>query len=280
MALEIRPRSGSIGAEVDGIDLANGIDDGEFDAILDAFHAHHVLVFSDQSLSQEQQVAFSRRFGELEWHVYRPFRGEEFPELHTLSNLDDEGRPTGIHPGEAALQWHSDKSYMPQPSMATMLHALDVPSEGGDTRFANMHAAYDALTGKTKARIDRRHVVHSWEASRINAGVKPATEEEKTDAPPVTHPLVRTHPVTGRKAIFVGNHASHVEELPLEEGRALIKELIAFATGPEFTTSHKWRKGDLVMWDNRSLLHRASLYDTAKEKRVLYRTVVRGDVPV
>ena len=280
MELDIRPKTGSIGAEVLGIDLANGIDDGELDAILDAFHAHHVLVFPGQSLTPEQQIAFSHRFGELEGHIHREFRGGEFPELHTLSNLDADGRPTGVHPGDGSLQWHTDKSYMPRPSMATMLHALEVPSEGGDTNFANLHAAYDALTGEIKARIDPLHVVHSWEQSRINAGVTLATEEEKADAPPVTHPLARTHPATGRKAIYVGNHASHIEELPLEDGRALIRELMDFATGPDFTASHKWRKGDLVMWDNRCLLHRASLYDVANEVRVLHRTVVRGDVPV
>jgi taurine dioxygenase len=161
-----------------------------------------------------------------------------------------------------------------------MLHAIDVPAEGGDTLFANMLLAYDALSDEEKQSLEGLRAVHSWEASRRNTGNKPATEEQKRERPPVNHPLVRTH-ADGRKSLYLGMHIGHIEGMDYDEGRALLADLQERATADRFVYRHKWRKGDLVLWDNRVLLHRADRnYDMGTHPRVLHRTVVKGTVPV
>ncbi len=280
-AFEIIPLSEVMAAEVIGLDVSQPLATGVLDTIYDAFLTYHILVFRDQRLTEQQQVDFSLRFGPLESHVNRDFRGEAIPKVHRVSNLDAEGNPTRQLASIGNFHWHSDKSYMALPSLATFLYGVELPPAGGDTHFANMHAAYEALTAAKQVAIDDLQVVHSWEASRLKSGSRPATEQEKQDAPPVVHPLVRTHPDTGRKGLYIGTHTSHIEAMARADGEELLRELQDFATQEPFIYRHAWRVGDLVMWDNRCLLHCASAdFDLDRYRRVLHRTVVRGARPV
>jgi taurine dioxygenase len=270
---ELRPVSDVLGTEVIGLDLSESLDAAARAAVREAFLAHQLLVFRDQKLTKEQQIAFTEQFGTLERHTLRNRGTDDFPLLHVVSNLDAEGRPSGA---VNSTLWHSDKSFRPEPSMATILHAATLPPDGGDTCFANMYAAYDALPEAKKAELDGVRVIHSWELSRENIG-RVMSEEEKRDAPTTSQPLVRTHPDTGRKALFMGMHASHLEGLPMDEGRARIEQLEAHATRERFVYRHRWRAGDVLMWDNRCLLHHADPnFDAGRYERVLHRTCLRG----
>ena len=277
---EIRKLSDLMAAEITGIDLSRPFDDATRDAILDALVEHHILCFRDQSLTKEQQYDFTVRFGALEGHVVRTWEGGKSPLVHTVSNLDKDGNPTESPYTQGNFFWHTDKSYHAVPSLATLLHAIELPPAGGSTQFTNMYAAYEALPQHMKDRIAGLHAEHSWDASRKNTFSRPATDEEKAERPPVVHPIVRTHPVTGRKLLYMGHHTSHIVELPYGEGRALLYQLLDFATLPHRTYTHHWKLGDLVMWDNRCLVHRGMRdFDMTKHRRVLHRTVLKGTVP-
>lgn len=272
-AFEVRPLSDLMAAEVIGLDLSKPFDAETRDAVTQAFLDYQVLAFRDQRLTKDQQVAFTEQFGTLERHAIRNRGVGAHPLVHMVTNLDAEGKPSGT---VKSTQWHSDKSFRPAPSMATILHAVTLPPDGGDTCFANMYAAYAALPDAEKAELDDVQVVHSWELSRENMR-RVVSEEEKRDAPPMTHPLIRVHPDTGRKGFFMGMHASHFEGMPMAEGRARIEALEAHATQPQFIYRHHWREGDVLMWDNRCLLHHADTnFDAARHPRVLHRTCLRG----
>ena len=276
---EIEALDGVLGAQVLGLDLTAPLDEDAISRLRTALNKFHLLVFRDQALSGEQQVAFSSRFGELEGHVVRRHDGSRTPTLHVVSNLDANGQPTATPRSVGNFSWHTDKSYHDVPSYATLLHAQQLPPEGGNTEFANMHLAYESLPAARQQALAALSLVHSWEASRINSGSQLATEEEKRERPPVVHPLVRTHPDTGRKLLYLGIHVSHVDGQP-KDSKALVDELMAHATQRQFVYAHSWRDGDLAMWDNRSLMHRARPdFDAATYPRVLHRTVVRGSRP-
>ena len=196
-------------------------------------------------------------------------------------SIAPDGSLSAGHQDTANRGWHSDKSYKPKPSMTTLLYALAVPSAGGETEFCNTAAAYAALPDATKSRIAGLHVRHHWEfAYDGKPGFREATADEKRANPPAVHPLVRTHPATGEKALYLSYFAADIAELPPAEGRALLDELTAHATEARFVTAHHWRKGDVVMWDNRCLMHRGRPYDHNTQPRTLMRAVVQGDVPV
>jgi taurine dioxygenase len=271
----IEPLSPVLGAAIVGLDLRQPLPEATKRAVYDAFVHYHVLCFRDQHLDHGQQIAFTQQFGTLERHMASN-RGTVNPLVHIVSNLGADGKPSGK---VSSTRWHSDKSFRPQPSLATILHALVMPPDGGETCFANMIAAYEALPAAEKAELDAVRVVHSWELSRARAGSK-ATPEEIADAPPMPHPLVRTIPETGRKALFMGEHAAHFEGQPEETGRARLEQLSAHAVEERFIYRHQWTAGDLLMWDNRCLLHRANTnFDAARFPRVLQRTCVRGAAP-
>jgi len=271
----VEPLSSVLGAAVTGVDLRVALDERTKRAVYDAFVRYHVLCFRDQQLDPERQIAFTEQFGTLERHMARN-RGTGNPLVHIVSNLGADGKPSGK---VGSTGWHSDKSFRSEPSLATILHAQIMPPEGGETCFANMIAAYDALPEAERAELDRVRIVHSWEQSRARLGLR-ATPEEIADAPPLTHPLVRTIPETGRKALFMGEHASHVEGSGMVESRALIDRLTAHAVEERFVYRHQWRTGDMLMWDNRCLLHRANPnFDAARFPRVLHRTCLRGSAP-
>jgi|KBSSwiStaDraftv2_1062776.scaffolds.fasta_scaffold01211_26 taurine dioxygenase len=280
--LVIRPLDPVMGAEVLGADLSRPLSDADLQRFTDALHRHKVLVYRDQDLTKEQLIAFSRRWGPLGEHIMPGAASDDYEELNVMSNMGKDGKPTGKHPDPTAKRWHTDRSYMPRPAMTTILYGVEVPSVGGDTLFANGTMAYDALPDDVRRRIDRLNAIHSVEHSRRDGGVALATEYELKKAPPVRHPLARPHPATGKKAIYCGCHAWKVEGLPDDEGRQLLDYLIGFAVQERFVYRHKWRRHDLLQWDNRCVFHAATDYDTAKEIRVLYRTIVEGEptVPV
>ena len=256
------------GVSLAGIDLAQPLT-SELKAAIDAaFIAHHIVVFPNQSLTREAQFAFAANFGEVEAHGgHRPGSDRKrYAVAHVLSNLDANGNPTFRLSRAANYHWHTDKPYHPVPPLLTMLHAVELPPEGGDTEFANMALAYAALPAETKHRIGGLRVVF-----------RPAFDDSR---PAATHPLVRTHPETGSKSLYIGNHATHIDGLPERQGAALLADLLAHATQRQFVYTHRWRLGDLVMWDNRCLLHRAvANYQADKYRRVMHRSVVRGAVP-
>lgn len=273
---EIRPLSKVMGAELIGLDLSEPLDEATRRAVYNAFLEYQLLAFRGQKLDKPRQIAFTERFGVLERHTLRNRGTDDFPLVHVVSNLDAANKPSGT---VNSTLWHSDKSFRPEPSLATVLHAVTLPPDGGDTVFANMYAAYEALPEAEKAELEGVRVIHSWELSRENIG-RVMSEEEKRDAPSMSHLLVRTHPETGRKCLFMGMHASHLEGMPMMEGRARIEALEAHATQPRFIYRHRWRAGDVLMWDNRCLLHHADPnFDAALHPRVLHRTCLRGATP-
>lgn len=279
--MRIEPLSARIGAQVLGADLARPLDDDSFAAVRDAFHRHMLLRFPEQRLDEAQQVAFSRRFGELQVHVLDQYRHPRHPEVYVLSNVDRAtGRTIGRHPDKGTLTWHSDLSFQRRPALATILYGIETPSAGGETEFADMAAAYDALDESTKARLAGLRAVHDLDHSRRRMGEPPMTEAQRLQAPPVDHPVVRTHPDTGRRLLYVSGHVSHIVGLGADESAALLDRLMRHATQPRFVFRYRWQPRDVLMWDNRSTIHRGTAYDTAAERRVIHRTVVLGDVPV
>lgn len=269
----IEPLSELMGAAITGLDLTQPLNQITRDAVFEAFLKYQLLAFRDQNLTKDQQVAFSEQFGELERHTLRNRNAAGHPSVHIVSNLDEDGKPSGK---VNSTEWHSDKSFRPAPSMATILHAVNLPPDGGDTCFANMYAAYEALSEDEKRDLAGVQVVHSWELSRENRK-RTVSQAEIDDAPPHSHPLARVHPDTGRPALFMGTHASHLDGLPIDEGRARIEALEAHATQERFVYHHNWRAGEVLMWDNRCLLHRADTnFDAARHPRLLHRTCLRG----
>jgi taurine dioxygenase len=277
--MEVRPLSAVMGAEVRGLDLSRPLGPEKFDTVLKAFHRHLLLVFPDQHIDEAQHIAFSRRFGELQVHVLDQYRHPQHSEIYVLSNVDRIGKTTGSHPDKGTLVWHSDLSFQKRPASATILYGIEVPRRGGDTLYANMYAAYDALPLETKKHLSRLKAIHDLDASRRRAGEPAMTAKQRAEAPPVEHPAVRTHPDTGRKILYISRHVSHFAGIPRNESDELLEQLMAHATKDEFVFRHKWGSRDVVMWDNRCTMHCATPYDAGAERRVIHRTVVIGDVP-
>ncbi|MBH72990.1 MAG: taurine dioxygenase [Rhodospirillaceae bacterium] len=279
--LVVRPIGRVAGAELPGLDLRSPLAEENINFILTALAKYHVLSFPDQDLTKDQQVLFTKQFGELEGHVALDHSGKPFPAVHIVSNLDPDGQPTAKPRSHGNYFWHSDKSYHATPSLATILYAKEIPPNGGATQFANMQMAYDELYPEMKQMIDGLEVVHHWAQSRRNSCNAPATPEQEKESPPVTHPIVRVHPETNRKSIYLGIHASHVAGMNWHEGREIIYRLTDMVTQPRFVYTHEWKKNEVVMWDNRSLMHRATGdFDQALHPRVLHRTVLRGAKPM
>lgn len=279
-AFTIRRLSPHLGAEVIGVDLARGVDDALFRAIYDAFLQYQVLLFGAQALPPGKQVDFARHFGEVQIHVMNQYHADGYPELYRLSNLDEHGNPTGKHPDKGTLAWHTDGSWRERTGQATILYAEIVPEQGGETHFCDMYGGYERLSPEWKARIAPMRAVHNLDFSRTRRhGEDPMTEAQRREVPPVDHPIVRTHPETGRKCIFLGDHAEYIVGMAYDEGRALIEELNALVVYSDLTYTHRWKPGELIAWDNRSVMHRATDYDPATQRRVIRRCTVLGDVP-
>jgi taurine dioxygenase len=279
-AFEVRPLAPSLGAELIGVELARGVDDALFGEIYAAFLRYQVLLFGAQDLPPGRQVEFARRFGEVQIHVMDQYHADGFPELYRLSNVDEQGNPTGKHPDKGTLAWHTDGSWRKVTGQATILYAEVVPAEGGETHYCDMYGAYERLRPEWKSRIAGLRAVHNLDFSRNRRhGEDPMTEEQRSAVPPVDHPVVRTHPETERKCLFLGDHAEYIVGMDYDEGRELIEELNALAVHPDLTYAHRWRPGQLILWDNRCLLHRATEYDVQREPRVIRRCTVLCEVP-
>jgi taurine dioxygenase len=275
-----RPLTPRLGARV-ALELGHGLDDATFAAVYRAFLRYQVLVFPPQELPPGRQVEFARRFGEVQIHVMNQYHADGYPELYRLSNLDEKGRPTGRHPDKGTLAWHTDGSWQRVTGQATIIYGELMPEAGGETHFCDMYGAYERLSAAWKARIGGLRAVHNLDFSRNRRHAEePLTDEQRRRRPPVDHPVVRTHPETGRKCLFLGDHAESIVGMRYEEGRALIEELNALAIRPDLTYEHRWREGELIVWDNRCVLHRATAYDAVNEGRVIRRCTVLGEVPV
>jgi alpha-ketoglutarate-dependent taurine dioxygenase len=275
------PLSEAGGVTVTGLDLSVPLAPTRLERIREAFRVHHILVFPEQVLSREEQFAFIASFGEIERHGVRNAQTKRYTAAHVISNLDHDGNPVdrSISP-VSNYRWHTDKAYYPMPPMLTALYAVEMPPRGGDTEFANTAMGYAALAEATKRRIEGLRVVFYWGAGARKPDATPRLEAVLREHPSVDHPLVRTHPETAEKALYLGNHASHILGMPEKEGRALLDALLDHTTRPRFVYAHHWCKGDLVMWDNRCLLHRAvANYDIGRYRRILHRSIVRGTVP-
>src|SRR5437870_4266312 len=283
-ATPIPPR---LGARVEGVDLAGPLDEVTFQRIFDAFQGYSVRVFQDRRLTDEQQMTFSRRFGPLETTINSI--GQErrlHPNLVDLSNVDPrrDGRLMGWDDRRMLYQsgnqlWHTDSSFKPVPATASLLSGREVPPVGGETEFVSMRHAYETLPEATRRRIDGRAVVHSILYSRSTIAKGLFDPEHEKGLPPVRQALVRANPATGRRSIYIGSHAWYVEGMPYDESRRLLDELLAHTTRPERVYQHRWRQWDLVMWDNRCVLHRGRPWDAAVDRRVMRRTTVAGEGP-
>ncbi|MGD8810101.1 MAG: TauD/TfdA family dioxygenase [Gammaproteobacteria bacterium] len=290
----LRPLPGPFGAEILDIDLSAPLSDAEFGEVVDALHEHALICLRDQQkMTPEQHIDFSRRFGELEVHVQSSFNLNGYPEIYCISNcVDDDGKPIGL--AEAGRVWHTDLAYMAEPSRCSLLHALEVPHDDdgrplGDTLFANARLSYAALPAETKARLAGLKAVHSYRQiyEKIVAkskpgrqGLKPLSEAQKRKVPPATHPLVIAHPFTGAPILFCNDGMTEsIVGLPEAEGSALLAELCAHTIGPDFTYAHKWREGDLLIWDNIQTQHLAVDDYWLPQRRRMQRTTVKGRAP-
>jgi taurine dioxygenase len=280
-AFTLTPLTPNLGARVSGLELARGVAPDDFAALYQAFLRHQVLVLDPQDLPPASQVAFGRQFGTVQVHVMSMYHADGHPELFRLSNLDAEGKPNGKHPDKGTLAWHSDGSWQRITGQATIIYGEIVADDGGETHFCDMYAAYDLLDDAWKKRIAKLRAVHNLDFSRTRRhGRDLLTEAEKCAVPPVDHPVVRVHPETKRPCLYLGDHAESIVGMNYGEGRALIEQLNAMAIRPEHCYQHHWVPQELIVWDNRCLLHRATTYDPAKDRRVVRRCTVLGEQPV
>ncbi len=279
VTLDTRELKPGFGVEIMNVDLASA-DEETLKAIIDTFHRNGVMLIRNQHLTPDELSAFTASFGELESNILKQFTVPDHPEIYILSNKVVDGKPIGAH--FDGVTWHTDATYLERPAMTTLLYGIEVPPEEGDTLIADAVGAFNALPMETKTKIDGLQVLHSYRyfTETREYGRRQLTEQEKLDTPDVVHPLIRKHPVDGRKALFLSTGAmQRVLGMPDEEGRALIKKLADFVTQDRFIYRHKWQVGDILMWDDRCTVHRATFYDDKKYTRVMYRLWVKGDRP-
>ena len=285
----IRPTSGPLGAEVIGLDVSNPLDADTLHTIQQAFFDYHLLVFRDQVLSDTEQAFFSKQFGKLEAFPEAD-KTKGAIEVYNVANVSPDGEQFDIDDHRAIFQkanarFHTDSSYRSIPSLASIMFGIEVlpdDAQGGETEFSNMFMAYDALSDSMKTQLEARHMVHYYEfGRRLFPELPPVPIEERRMVPPVTHPVIRVHPDRDNKrSLFITTNAGNeIGGMSLQEGQALHAELSEHVARPEFCHRHRWCVGDLVMWDNRCLLHRAIGYDMAAYRRVLRRTTVAGSGP-
>lgn len=274
---------GTIGALVHGFDPAVEVDDTQVSRLHRGLIDHSVLVFRGQEIDASQLVELGSAFGDLEILPEPDKRHPTHPEIFDLTNVRPDDRIVDFDEPQAVFlrgteRWHTDSSFRDIPCLCTMLYAVEVPASGGETLFADMYGAYEALPEQTRSSIDALRLVHSYEFSRANnpGKMEPMSSEEKAKYPPVVHPLVRHHD-DGRSSLYMGAHASHIDGMPVGEGREMLSSVVDFATQNRFVYEHVWEPNDLVVWDNRSTLHRLQPYDIANERRVMRRITVEGN---
>jgi taurine dioxygenase len=280
--MKIEPSGQLLGASILGVDLSQPLGDAEFGGILHALGEYGVVCFHNQSLTPQQQIDFSRKFGELEVHVSGAFQEKEHPEIMILSNIVENGRQIGL--ADAGQDWHTDMSFSRVIAFTNVLYALKVPQRNGrplgNTEFASMAAAYDALSPDVKRRIDKRTATHNfekfWEMMRLRGGKAtsrpPLTDEQRRVKPPISHPMVLTHPISGRKILYANpGYTVSIDGVGRFEGDALLDELFRHQLNPAFRYSHMWSEGDVLVWDNLQTLHNARADYGPDEHRLIKR---------
>jgi len=287
MPMKIRQIGPCLAGEVEGVDISKPLSAADVEAIHAGMDKYAVLVFHDQHINDEQQLAFTQSLGDIEHAIGTSLRGVEDHRLPTtfadVSNLDKNNKPFARDDRRRLFAignrlWHSDSSFKVVPAKYSLLHARSIPSKGGNTEFADMRAGYDALDEETKALVEDLVCEHSQMYSRAQLGFTDFTDEERARFKPVLQRLVRTHPVTKRKSLYLSSHAGTIIGWPVPEAKAFLRDLMETATQREFVYIHKWRVGDLVMWDNRQTMHRARPFP-ADEPRDVRRTTLMGDAP-
>jgi taurine dioxygenase len=302
MSFTAQPLSNLLGAELIGVDARRACSRSTQDALRAALFRHQVLTIRDQALTPRQFVAFARNFGELEPFFTNAYSLPDCPEIYVLSNVRRAGRAIGRD--GAGTHWHSDHTFQREPAIATLLYAVDVPDEGGDTLFADMYAAYEALPEAEKSRLANCRAIHRYQKKEhlytaepgLSAAERGGIEQlralrqqeeaaavpsrPKAQPPDQTHPVVRSHPVTGRKALYLNDEMTvGIDGMPDAEAVDLLHRLCAEATRPERVFRYRWRRGDIIVWDNPSVLHAATFTDPA-QARTLYRLTIKGTEPV
>ena len=283
--LQMRRLHPSFGVELAGLELHLPLDDGTWAHIWEAFNEHSLLVFHDQPLTDEEQMRFSQRFGPLETTVKTLGKEDRLhPNLVELANVDEDGKLMDWTDRRMLYQsgnqmWHTDSSFKQVPAQASLLSGRLVPPEGGETEFVSCRVAWEALAPEMQRRLEGKVTVHSFAYSRGLIDPTLLGPETEQAYPPVRQALVRANPLNGKKTVYIGAHASHIEGMAVDVGRALLKELLEVATRPERVYQHTWRQHDLVIWDNRCLLHRGRPWDTKRHTRVMHRTTVAGEGP-
>jgi taurine dioxygenase len=281
--LAARPLTTKFGVEISGVDLAEPISDADFAFIRRSFaEAGVALIRNQQHITPEHHIDFSRRFGPLEEHVLTQFLLPGHPEIFVVSNIIENGKHIGAHGG--ATQYHSDLAYLAEPSLGSVFRCIECPHEGGETAFVSMAAAYDALPDGLKKQISGLDAVYdyAWSYDRRMAKIRgPLTAEQRAKTPEISHPAVRAHPETGRPALFLSDvWCRRFEGMDEPSSQALLAEVMAIAQAPEAEYLHKWRPGDIVLWDNRSTMHRVCPYDARNTRRLMHRTTIAGERPI
>jgi len=281
--MKIRPSGEGLGTTIEEVDLARPLSDGDFKQILRALGEHGVLCFPKQQLATEEFVRFGRLFGELEINVANQFHEPDFPEVMVLSNISADGKPIGL--GDAGQGWHTDMSYSKEVALANVLYAIKVPARDGrplgDTQFRNMHAAYDDLPAEIKTRLKGRTATHDfakfWDMMRARSGSRraPLTPEQRAKKPPVSQPIFRTHPITGRTVLYCNpGYATHIDGMPEPESAELLRFLFQHQEQEKYFYAHQWSEGDVLMWDNIGTVHNAAADYRADEPRYMRRLQV------
>ncbi|MBK8174243.1 MAG: TauD/TfdA family dioxygenase [Rhodospirillales bacterium] len=277
----LRPLSAALGAEVVDLDTSRPASDAAIAHLRSALDTYGILLFRAQRLDADSHLTFARRFGALQEVAQKQYQMRGKPEIYIIGNVEENGRPIG-DPSVGRL-WHSDQSFLPYPAIGSLLYGVECPPQGADTLFANMYAAYDALSADMRARIQTLHAVHSfseyYEALRDRDPTQPElTETRRALFPDVHHPLVRRNPRTGRRALYINpGYATGIVGLPSAEGNALLHELFAHAADARFVYAHQWLNGDLVMWDNLAVNHKGTAFDTGQYVRRMHRATVAGN---
>lgn len=283
--LDIETRHPLIGTQVRGVDLSQPIDEAVYQALHDLWMSCLVLIFPDQAISDEAHIVFARRFGQLEIHPSVAHRSSLNEEIYRVSNVDEEGnimspKDTSWQYLSQSWRWHTDSSFREIPSKGSILHGIEITNTGGNTLFANMYAAYDALDDETKAQVDGLWVVHDHDyILSLSSDLANKTDKGKyEELQPVCHPLLQVHPVTQRRCLFLSPHTMvKIDGMDPGEGRQLLDALIAHATQERFVYRHVWKKDDIIMWDNRCTMHSVEPFDNVNVRRVMHRVTLVGE---
>ena len=287
--MEIVPTGAPVGAEVRGVDLSTTLNDTDIAGIDAAYAENGMIFFRDQDLTERQLVAFTQRFGKVEKYVRNRYALTGHPEILLVSNIQESGRNVGL--ADAGSTWHTDMSYVPAPPRGTILHAREIPTKDGepvgDTLFSSTGAAYDDLPDELKARLQGARTTHSYEAKHARRAQEgksdraPLSAEEKASLPPVDHSVIRTHPITGRRCIYVvAGECEGITGMADDEAADLLEDLAERCTRPEYTYRHRWQVGDVVMWDNCLVQHLAVRDYALPQRRLIWRTTIQGSVPI